>query len=392
MHIVFFLDQHIDSPGGAQGSARLQRKYLERLGHTVSICSPQPDGNQWRPAEVVLPSRKLQADGVYRAIIPTKRLARDMEQQLLALPAIDIIHLQGDFSSVLLGVWFARRHAIPTVLTYHTNLPAGLDATLSPLQKQLVMGGMGVFAKQFIGSSLATAWQLRDPAAFQAELGRHVDLRTAPSQHFARLLEQRGVPAPVHVVSNGIDDDLVATVESISPREPVIVWAGRMSAEKRPLEFLEAVAESGTHAMVDMYGQGTLYEAVKEKVAALHLEQQVVLHGHVSHEELFAVLAKSSILVQSSVGFETQGMTLFEATTFGVHVVVSDPDLVEGLAEGEYTLARHESVSALAEALSTAVRQCEATSMEVREKKTTHLQSRFTGEMMALYESVAAKQ
>ena len=104
------------------------------------------------------------------------------------------------------------------------------------------------------------------------------------------------------------------------------------------------------------------------------------------------MLAKSSILVQSSVGFETQGMTLFEATTFGVHVVVSDPDLVEGLAEGEYTLARHESVSALAEALSTAVRQCEAASVKIRKKKTTHLQSRFTSEMVALYESVTAKQ
>ncbi len=392
MHIAFFLDQHIDSPGGAQASARLQRKYLERLGHMVSVCSPQPDGDSWRPAEVILPSRKLQADGVYRAIVPTKRLANAMEQQLSALPSIDIIHLQGDFSSVLLGMWYARRHNIPTVLTYHTNLPAGLAATLSSLQKQLVMAGMGLFAKRFMNVSLATAWQLRDPATYQAELGKHVSLRTAPSHHFARLLEQRGVPAPIHVVSNGIDDDLVRAIEPQAPAEPVIVWAGRMSAEKRPLEFLDAVAQSGVRARVDMYGNGTLYEAVKQKVTSLHLEEQVVLHGHVSHEELFAVLAISSILVQSSVGFETQGMTLFEAATFGAHVVVSDPDLVEGLAEGEYTLAHDESVTSLAEALRTAVQKNEQSGGAVREKRATHLQSRLTQDMVTLYKSVLLGQ
>ena len=41
MHIVFFGDQHAESLGGAQVSMRLQRAFLERAGHTVTIVAPR---------------------------------------------------------------------------------------------------------------------------------------------------------------------------------------------------------------------------------------------------------------------------------------------------------------------------------------------------------------
>ena len=40
MHIVMFADQHLESLGGAQVSMRLQRRFLERAGHTVTIVAP----------------------------------------------------------------------------------------------------------------------------------------------------------------------------------------------------------------------------------------------------------------------------------------------------------------------------------------------------------------
>ena len=45
MHVVFFGDQHVDSAGGAQVSARLQRRFLQAAGHTVTVVSPAMPGH-----------------------------------------------------------------------------------------------------------------------------------------------------------------------------------------------------------------------------------------------------------------------------------------------------------------------------------------------------------
>ncbi|MEY4391113.1 MAG: hypothetical protein RLZZ400_856, partial [Actinomycetota bacterium] len=39
MHILFFADHHPDSLGGIQTSLMLHKKYLERLGHKVTIVA-----------------------------------------------------------------------------------------------------------------------------------------------------------------------------------------------------------------------------------------------------------------------------------------------------------------------------------------------------------------
>ena len=44
MHVVMFGDQHVESLGGAQVSMRLQRRFLERAGHTVTIVAPRMRG------------------------------------------------------------------------------------------------------------------------------------------------------------------------------------------------------------------------------------------------------------------------------------------------------------------------------------------------------------
>lgn len=48
MHVVFFGDQHVESFGGAQVSMRLQRRFLERAGHTVTVVAPRMHGPRGR--------------------------------------------------------------------------------------------------------------------------------------------------------------------------------------------------------------------------------------------------------------------------------------------------------------------------------------------------------
>ncbi len=44
MHVVMFGDQHLESLGGAQVSMRLQRRFLEKAGHTVTVVAPRMHG------------------------------------------------------------------------------------------------------------------------------------------------------------------------------------------------------------------------------------------------------------------------------------------------------------------------------------------------------------
>ena len=53
MHVVMFGDQHVESLGGAQVSMRLQRRFLEKAGHTVTIVAPAMHGARGRAVALV---------------------------------------------------------------------------------------------------------------------------------------------------------------------------------------------------------------------------------------------------------------------------------------------------------------------------------------------------
>ena len=70
-------------------------------------------------------------------------------------------------------------------------------------------------------------------------------------------------------------------------------------------------------------------------------------------------LAAADALVQTSIGFETQGMTPFEAASLGTPSIVSDPDIAAELGGGLWPV-RDASIEALAETLRQAVADIEA--------------------------------
>ena len=382
MHILILVDQNLHTAGGAQASVRLQRKYLQKLGHTVSICSPSPPSSGYLPPEITIPSLVADRENGYRVVLPGRKAAQSVERQLQQLPPVDIVHIQADFGAAVLGVCVARRNKIPCVVTYHTNVEAGVRASIDIVQQHIAKGLVAHYGRHYLGSSF---YAMYDSWRYLARLGQYADLRLAPTKHFAKLLQQKGTPAPIVVMSNGVDDDVVSAIKPVVPAAPRIIWAGRMSGEKRPLEFLQAVQQSGITAKVDMYGSGALLAKVRRAVATLGLGHQVQVHGHIAHSELLQQMAEASVLVQSSYGFDTQGMTIIEAATLGLQVVVSDPKLVEGVAD-RCIATDDQSVAALAAALRQAEQKCAAeVPGAARKKRTTHLQSALTARMVQLY-------
>ena len=367
MHVVMFADQHVESLGGAQVSMRLQRRFLERAGHTVTIVAPRmhrPAPTD--PAYVDLPSIPVTLDREYALSWPGRRTDRLVDAALAGRPPVDVVHVQADFWGAFIGHRYAARQGLPVVHTMHNRVDVGIEAT-APFPG-LVLRVLNAWARRALRPAVRGREPRQQPDgwAYLRRLARLSAAVTAPSAHFARRLEAHGaVPgdilrgtedtARVDVVWNGIDDDildaaLAAGSAERRPGRPRFVWIGRMSPEKRLLPFLEAVAAAGIDAEVEVIGGGAQLRAARRLVERSRPVASIRFAGRMPYAQTLARLAAADAVVQTSIGFETQGMTVFEAASLGTPAVVSDPDIAAELGGGVWSVA-DATVAGLSETL-----------------------------------------
>ncbi|GAA5145964.1 glycosyltransferase [Microbacterium pseudoresistens] len=406
MHVVFFADQHLESLGGAQVSMRLQRRYLERAGHTVTVVAPRMHGERAAevrsdPGYLDLPSIPITLDREYAMSWPGRRTDRFLDRAMADRPRADLVHVQADFWGAFIGHRFAHRHGIPAVHTMHNRVDVGL-AAVTPLHRPVlallnlwrrwVLRGIGAFGADAQPGGFDGWAYLRGIAGESLAV-------TAPSSHFARRLEEHDVFDPVDVVWNGIDDDIRAEVLEIVPAQrrpgrPRFIWLGRMSPEKRLLPFLEAVVRSDIDAEIEIVGGGGQRRAA-ERIAAKARRPHIRFAGRLGYAEVLARIAEADAVVQTSIGFETQGMTPFEAATLGTPSVVCDPDIAAELRGGRWTVPAAEAseparIVALAATLRGAADDIAAGEAPVPDAEVAALfrQSSRTAAMIAVYERV----
>ncbi|SDO30874.1 Glycosyltransferase involved in cell wall bisynthesis [Microbacterium sp. ru370.1] len=419
MHVVMFADQHLESLGGAQVSMRLQKRFLERAGHVVTVVAPRlhrPASDD--PAYLDLPSIAITPDREYALTWPGSRTDRFLDAEMGARLPVDVVHVQADFWGAFIGHRFAARHGLPVVHTMHNRVDVGIEAT-APFPG-LVLRALNAWARRALpavrqggGSSHGVGADPRgstDPGgsspnvpasrvdgwAFLHRLARLSRAVTAPSGHFARRLERHGVAPSVDVIWNGIDDDVLDAALAFGastrrPGRPRFVWLGRMSPEKRLLPFLEAVVASGIDADVEIIGGGAQLKAAQRLVERRRPGARVTFAGRLPYAETLARLADADAVVQTSIGFETQGMTVFEAASLGTPAVVTDPDIAAELGGGTWTVA-DATVAALAETLRRAAADIAAGSPVRPESSIAERfrQSSRTAAMVAVYERAVA--
>ena len=478
MHVVMFGDQHVESLGGAQVSMRLQRRFLERAGHTVTIVAPRMHGARTRAlsrtaagapdvaAYVDTPSIAITLDREYSLTWPGRRADRFVDAAMASRPPVDVVHVQADFWGAFTGHRFAARHGLPVVHTMHNRVDVGIEAT-APFPR-LVLRVLNAWQRRALraasdnrGSgrnSDAAGTTIREAAdspksghdgwAYLRRFGALSRAVTAPSTHFARRLERHDVAPLVDVVWNGIDDDVLdavdpagagrgasdgrrasddgdapadgeqriigpdeddaetevlASTEFPLPRRPRLVWLGRMSPEKRLLPFLKALAESGIDADVEIIGGGGQEKAARRLVERLQLDAEpavserrrshvsVTFAGRLPYAETLRRIARADAVVQTSIGFETQGMTVFEAASLGTPAIVSDPDIAAELGSGFWLVGdgsrADASVAALAATLREAAKEIGAGTPAVPDPSIGERfrQSSRTAAMVAVY-------
>ena len=385
MHIAIFTDLHPMSLGGLQTSVRLQRKFLERMGVEVTVFTAKSSKAEIDAHTVVLPSRKLSPDGEYSTIfnIPKALVAA---RKVFDSKKIDLIHLQGDFASAALALKLAKEYKIPLIHHAHTNIDVVLERLIG---KRLNARLFNYAAKLYTNNVGLRRSKVSDGWEYMALTYPNSDLVLVPSNHFAKTIVEKGIAHKVEVMPNGVDDDIVANIKRKTPvpnQKVRFIWAGRFLREKRLIQTIRAFNKADIDAELVIYGTGPLEKPARSLVKTLGLSSQIKFLGRVDREEMLQAFADADVVLQTSIGFETQGMTVFEAAAFGTPALCCDERVASELKPGHWWVPEDETIEGLAKAL----QQCHQDVLEGNNKRDASdpgwlLQSRLTAKMIGLY-------
>ncbi len=193
------------------------------------------------------------------------------------------------------------------------------------------------------GSRLATA-PLAAMVALHRRLGtwrRHVDAFIVLTEFQRQKMIQAGLPAEyVHVKPNFYPGN--PDVIPWSKRPPVVVFAGRLSAEKGVETLVKAWHLWGTEAPeLHILGDGPLAERLKGLGKGLPIR----FLGQLGCKEAQAEIARARLVILPSQCFEGFPMVIREAFAFGTPVAVSDigplPSIVKDGENGLVFQASH---------------------------------------------------
>ena len=333
MHCVMFVDQHPDTLGGMQTSVRLQRRFLEMAGHQVTIVSPKCRGKHATdPAVIELPSIPL-GPGEYSMCIPGRLSDKTLAKAMAARGPVDVVHVQADFWQAIIGYRFAKDNNLPVVHTMHNRLDVGIAATM-PLPG-LVQRGFGLAQKVFLRTGkpvAADAWTylatlhrprptgdgtlqpLRPPAAGRRRLCR----RGCGAQRHGRRHRGRACwpsPRPTRTRARG--------------------WRGSAGSARRNACFPSLTPWRWPISMPRSMSSATVRTVPRRKPRPRPWTSQPCSSAERSRTgQMLAELRRADALVQTSQGFETQGMTVYEAAALGTPSLLSDRKHRRGPAGG----------------------------------------------------------
>jgi 1,2-diacylglycerol 3-alpha-glucosyltransferase len=321
------MDQHPHSLGGVQTSVILQKKYLARAGVEVTVFAPKSKRAVADPSIKVLPSSYFSIGREYSVVLSLRKASKFCEQNYTNT-SFDIVHVQGDFAAASLGAKLARDHNLPLIYTAHTNIDVMANKLLGKPLKVILLRFFAWQYAHFL--QIPNRPKINDAWEYMAFIHKNVDRVIAPSRHFAQLLKEKGVAQNAQVTITGVDDDILNDIKRSKPipQKPVhFVWAGRMQPEKRLIQAIEAFAKAKTNATLGIYGFGPLEEVAKKLVQARGLWKRVKFQGKLPHKEILQIFADADVVMQTSIDFETQGLTVYEAAAVGTPTLLCDPKI-----------------------------------------------------------------
>jgi glycosyltransferase involved in cell wall biosynthesis len=161
-----------------------------------------------------------------------------------------------------------------------------------------------------------------------------LDLNVVTTGHLAEWMAGRGAnPGRIRVMYSGVRPPSGQTVDRNTVRAqlhirddvPVIIFAGRFCAQKRPellVEILRTLRDSGQEFEALIIGEGELRHSFDAALDRHGLQSCVRMLGSLPHDRWLAMLAASDIFLMPSE-YEGISVALLEAMSAGVVPVVS---------------------------------------------------------------------
>lgn len=221
----------------------------------------------------------------------------------------DIVHAHAPVPLGLQGLLWAKRHGVPSVVTYHTHFPDYLPHLLNGRLPDFLRSISSYTVRKFIKHVFG-----------------HVDAVTAPTQELCAELRSYGLRNVVHL-PNGVDFGKFCSKPAhgrkfraehgIGDRK-ALLYVGRLSFEKRLDVLLEAfrMAEKKDRVLV-IVGSGPALPKLRELASALELKG-VVFTGFV--RDAGAAYLAGDVFASAS-DTETFGLTFVEAMHAGLPAI-----------------------------------------------------------------------
>jgi glycosyltransferase involved in cell wall biosynthesis len=300
MRIVFFTETFIPKVDGIVTTLCQTARQLVRMGHEVLIFAPEGGITEYEGARVVgVQGRALPFYPELRLSLP-----RASMRQILQAFRPDVIHVAEPILLGVAGLYYAGGRdggplKTPLVISYHTDLPKYLH----------------YYRMAFLEPYIWPLLRLRHNRA---------TLNLCPSNVMVQQLREHGI-ALSELWPGGVDTErfvpekrsaaMRARLTDGHPESPLLLYAGRLSAEKE-IERLKAVLAAAPDARLALVGGGPHEKALRGFFAGLPVHFAGFLHG----DELAAAFASCDVFVMPS-RTETLGLVVLEAMASGVPVV-----------------------------------------------------------------------
>lgn len=223
-------------------------------------------------------------------------------------PDVVVLHDPVAFPATI-ARW-ARGRGIPVVMFCHSSLPAAVSGMSRPARRPLA----GVLAQ------------------LERRGVRAVDRVMVATPGMARVLAPH-VTAPLTVSPLGIE----AAVFAAATPDPalraalvgddaryLLLYAGRLSSEKRVELLPAALAELGGDHILAVAGTGAARSRLLKEARRVGVGERVLMLGHVSDRSLLATLMASADCFVHPTPWEPFGLAPLEALAAGCRVVAAD--------------------------------------------------------------------
>jgi glycosyltransferase involved in cell wall biosynthesis len=329
MNILIMTNTYKPLLGGLERSIESFTAEYRKRGHRVVIVVPEYPESQTEEDVVRIPAVANFSGTNFSLQLPIPGVL----DEALGNFRPDIVHSQHPFLVGDTALRLASKYNVPLVFTHHTLYEENVH----------YMPGNEEALKRFV-IELSTGYANLADTVF------------APSESIMKLIQDRGVKTPVHVVPTGIYQKNFTRGAGKALRKklqiPSDAWVmgyiGRLAPEKN-LEFLTRAVARFMKQHPETYflvgGTGPSEEVIIDIFTQEGLMDRLCLVGSLKGKDLADAYHALNVFVFASQS-ETQGLVLDEAMAASVPVVAVDAPGVREVVEDHVNgcLLAHESI------------------------------------------------